>query len=116
MVLDLGSVHKTFVDNQHLDKVWHIFPFSDFLLLHVCGQSLCGKPMPVHPSPQRNLRILTAHDLNASVNATLAPSNAAGHPTAPVHRIKEDDYIVPDAPPPSPVMFRSDLWPASIRH
>lgn len=73
-------------------------------------------PMPVHPSPHRNLRVLTAHDLNASINATFASSNGANRPAVPNHHIKEDDYVVPDAPPPSPVMFRSDLWPASIRH
>ncbi|KAK0389670.1 hypothetical protein NLU13_3245 [Sarocladium strictum] len=70
--------------------------------------------MPVHPNPQRSLRVLTAQDLNASVNATLI-SNPTDRFAAPVHRIQDDDYVVPDAPPPSPVMFRSDLWPASIR-
>jgi hypothetical protein len=70
--------------------------------------------MPVHPHPQRKLRVLTAQDLNISVNATLA-SNQTDRFATPIHRIIEDDYVVPDAPPPSPVMFRSDLWPASIR-
>ncbi|KAL2213965.1 hypothetical protein CC79DRAFT_1362745 [Sarocladium strictum] len=71
-------------------------------------------PMPVHTNPQRNLRVLTTQDLNTSVNATLA-CNTDDRFAASDDQIKEDEYTVPDAPPPSPVMFRSDLWPASIR-
>ena len=72
-------------------------------------------PMPVQPSQRSNLRMLTSQDLYATVNANLV-SNASNRPSTPVHHIKEDDYSVPDAPPPSPVMFRSELWSASVRH
>lgn len=71
-------------------------------------------PMPLKAT-QRNLRLLTSQDLYTNVNANLV-SKASERPASPIHHIHENDYSVPDAPPPSPVMFRSDLWPASVRH
>ncbi|CAM1501086.1 Fc.00g102480.m01.CDS01 [Cosmosporella sp. VM-42] len=65
------------------------------------------------PSPQRSMRLVTSQDLYTSINATLASKD--NRPSTPNHHIQEDDYTVPAPPPPSPVSFRPEHWPTSIR-
>lgn len=69
-------------------------------------------PLAIPPSP-RNMRLVTSQDLYTSINATLASKD--NRPSTPGHHIKADDYAVPAPPPPSPVSFRPEHWPTSIR-
>ncbi|KAF4469161.1 hypothetical protein FALBO_3944 [Fusarium albosuccineum] len=64
-------------------------------------------------SAPRSMRLVTTQDLYTSINATL--SSKDNRPSTPVHHIQEDDYTVPAPPPPSPVSFRPEHWPTSIR-
>ncbi|KAL2157377.1 hypothetical protein VTH06DRAFT_6195 [Thermothelomyces fergusii] len=69
-------------------------------------------PIPI-PPPRRNLGFLTAQELFASLNATLA-SRSDELVTPVLRHIQEQDYSVPAPPPPSPVSFR-DHWPSTMR-
>ncbi|KAM0333129.1 hypothetical protein ACHAQA_001788 [Verticillium albo-atrum] len=71
-----------------------------------------ASPLPITP-PRSSLRMMTGQDLYTSLNATLISSTH--RPTTPVHIIREQDYSVPAPPPPSPVSFAQDHWPASLR-
>lgn len=66
-------------------------------------------PKPISPS-QRSLKLDTTQDFYSSINATLA-SKMDRRPSTP----QQDDYSVPAPPPPSPVSFRPENWPTSIR-
>ncbi|KAJ4185377.1 hypothetical protein NW755_008374, partial [Fusarium falciforme] len=64
-------------------------------------------------SSPRSMRLVTSQDLYTSINATLTSKD--NRPSTPVHHIQENDYTVPAPPPPSPVSFRPEHWPTSIR-
>lgn len=66
-------------------------------------------PIPISPA-QRNIKLGTSQDFYTSINNTLA-SKAERRPSTP----QQDDYSVPAPPPPSPVSFRPENWPTSIR-
>ncbi|KAI9172389.1 hypothetical protein HJFPF1_01891 [Paramyrothecium foliicola] len=64
---------------------------------------------------QQNIRLVASpQELYTSLNATLA-SKYNNRPSTPIRHIQEDDYTVPAPPPPSPVSFRSDIWPTTAR-
>jgi hypothetical protein len=66
-------------------------------------------------APQPSPKIgASPQDLFTSLNATLVGKHLE-RSTTPVRHIQEDDYAVPAPPPPSPVSFRSEHWPSSIR-
>lgn len=64
-------------------------------------------------SSPRSMRLVTSQDLYTSISATLTSKD--NRPSTPVHHIQENDYTVPAPPPPSPVSFRPEHWPTSIR-
>lgn len=59
---------------------------------------------------QRSLKVDTSQDFYSSLNATLA-TKGDRRPSTP----QQDDYSVPAPPPPSPVSFRPENWPTTIR-
>jgi hypothetical protein len=66
-------------------------------------------PIPVSPS-KRSGTLEAPQDLYISLNDTLATKSSKRSSTPQV-----DDYTVPAPPPPSPVSFRPEHWPTSIR-
>ncbi|KAL2757885.1 hypothetical protein ACRALDRAFT_1074732 [Sodiomyces alcalophilus JCM 7366] len=75
--------------------------------------SQIASPIPM-ATPRGDLRLMTGQDIFTSISETLA-SSTNDRPSTPVHIIREQDYSVPAPPPPSPVSFASDHWPASMR-
>ncbi|POR34623.1 Uncharacterized protein TPAR_05182 [Tolypocladium paradoxum] len=73
-----------------------------------------ASPIAMSSSQRNNLRLMTSHDLYASLNATLNSSDNR-RPSTPVRHIQENDYTVPAPPPPSPVSFRADHWQMPAR-
>ncbi|KAF3075717.1 hypothetical protein THAR02_09563 [Trichoderma harzianum] len=85
-------------------------------------------PFAIKPSQRANIRLATAQDLYSTLSSCLSPLKGHQQPaipfdtkqgdgsSTPAHRILEDDYTVPAPPPPSPVSFRADRWPAPACH
>ncbi|KAL7950380.1 hypothetical protein V8C42DRAFT_306295 [Trichoderma barbatum] len=88
-------------------------------------------PYAIKPSQRANIRLSTSQDIYSTLSSSLSPLKGhqrpaipfenstmtkGGEASAPVHRILEDDYTVPAPPPPSPVSFRADRWPAPACH
>ena len=66
-------------------------------------------PIPISPTQNKlQLHLGTGQDFYTSINKTLA-NKGDRRPSTP----QQDDYSVPAPPPPSPVSFRSEHWPAS---
>jgi hypothetical protein len=74
--------------------------------------SQTAAPIPIAPG-RRLPHLMTSQDLFASINATLA--NKSTSAVTPKDSVQVNDYSVPAPPPPSPVSFRTDHWPASMR-
>ncbi|ROT37693.1 hypothetical protein SODALDRAFT_334819 [Sodiomyces alkalinus F11] len=75
--------------------------------------SQIASPLPV-ASSRGDLRLLTGQDILTGLSETLA-SSSHNRPSTPVRIIQEQEYSVPAPPPPSPVSFAPDHWPASVR-
>jgi hypothetical protein len=85
-------------------------------------------PYPIKPTQRANIRLATSEDIYSSLSTSLSPLKGHQRPIIPFdhapvikdgsnspttgHPVFEGDYTVPAPPPPSPVSFRVDRWPA----
>ncbi|RSL39070.1 hypothetical protein CEP53_014345 [Fusarium sp. AF-6] len=100
---------------HHYGASLHIIPtvYASRSILISSHIKMPGSHSSSIQSSPRSMRLVTSQDLYTSINATLTSKD--NRPSTPVHHIQEDDYTVPAPPPPSPVSFRPEHWPTSIR-